>query len=825
MASPILANSPALASMSHDTKPTTAGEDESAISAQTNPGTEQEGALVRDAIKEGKAKAKAVMAASGMNIASEAQINSPSTTDTTRPAVNPTTNGAPQGRKRSRSGSRKPLDPAKSSQVDATTEYGKYRLSLYFERDQYFSANINTKGEESGALAADLHSRQRYYGRLAEVRRSNPAGHAAEIYGWGYAGFGNGHTQNNDFRIVYPSARMKPGRRKARRNHVSRQNNADQADELEELVPMRLDIEHDKIKLRDTFTWNLHDHVTALDAFAETLVEDFQVPQEHIPYVLQQVKEKIDEQRQEYYPHVYIQEEPLDPHLPYAAYKNDEMRILIKLNITIGPYTLVDQFEWDINDSKNSPEEFARQMTRDLALSGEFTTAIAHQIREQTQMFTKSLYITAHPFDGRPIEDADVANNFLPSPMPSVFRPVQTVKDYSPYLWELTEQDLQKEELSILREQRRQKRSVTRRGGPALPDLKDRDRTVRSLIVSSVLPGAAENLESARVFKMLRASGRRGRGAARADGASDDDESDTEDSDPEAEVTQQITGGTARTRGMRGAATAAQAAMRANLGRSATPELASLHHHETRTSRRSGHETREESVAEPTTMIVKLRIPRERFRQWWRNYKNRPQGEHQQSAQVSTPITASQSTPQHLSNLHASMPPPPSPAPPPRSTPAGSSRGTPTVEASKSSSTGSAATEKKWRYYPDGHVDAPDPLPPVEDREHPPPPPWLKEAISKLRADYPRDDFEAWMKLQAYDRKSGATVRLDDIKNGVVPEENVKWSWVPRIRCNDCPGKQYTAAPENAEANFSLHLKNKTHIQRVDARYKGRPSS
>jgi SWI/SNF-related matrix-associated actin-dependent regulator of chromatin subfamily B protein 1 len=710
MASPIVANEPPLATMSHDPKPTSAGDNESNNSAQTDSGDENEGASVKDAIREGKEKAKAVMAASGMNIASEAQSNPSSTPDTTAQAVKPTTNGTSQGRKRSRSGSHKPMEPGKASQIDATTEHGKYRLSLYFERDQYFSANINTKGEESGALSADLNSRQRYYGRLAEARRHNPAGVAHEIYGWGYAGYGNGHTQHNEFRIVYPSARPKPGRRRARRNVVTRQNNVNQADQLEELVPMRLDIEHDKIKLRDTFTWNLHDHVTNLDAFAETLVEDFQVPPEHIPYVLQQVKEKIDEQRQEYYPHVYIEEEPLDPHLPYAAYKNDEMRILIKLNITIGPYTLMDQFEWDINDSKNSPEEFARQMTRDLALSGEFTTAIAHQIREQSQMFTKSLYITAHPFDGRPIEDSDIANNFLPSPMPSVFRPVQTVKDYSPYLWELTEQDLQKEELSILREQRRQKRSVTRRGGPALPDLKDRDRTVRSLVVSSVLPGAAETLENARVFKMLRASGRRGRGAARADGASDDDDSESDDSDLEAEVTQQITGGTARTRGMRGAATAAQAAMRANLGRSATPELASLHHHETRTSRRSGYETREESVAEPTSLVVTLRISREKYRQWMRNYKSRAQGEYQQPAQVSTPLMASQTnTPQHPSNLHtsSSMPPPPSPAPPPRSTPASSSRNPPAAESSRTSTSGTVATDRKWRYHPDGRVDAP----------------------------------------------------------------------------------------------------------------------
>lgn len=110
--------------------------------------------------------------------------------------------------------------------------------------------------------------------------------------------------------------------------------------------------------------------------------------------------------------------------------------------------------------------------------------------------------------------------------------------------------------------------------------------------------------------------------------------------------------------------------------------------------------------------------------------------------------------------------------------------------------------------------------------QKPPPPPWLKEAISNLRAEYPRDDFEAWMKLQAYDRKTGGTVRVDEIKNGIVPEENVKYSWLPRIRCNDCPGKQYTAAPETAEENFTVHLLNKQHRQRVDMRHKGsRPSS
>jgi SWI/SNF-related matrix-associated actin-dependent regulator of chromatin subfamily B protein 1 len=418
--------------------------------------------------------------------------------------------------------------------------------------------------------------------------------------------------------------------------------------------------------------------------------------------VKQQVNREIQEQIQDYYPHAFFDDDALDPTLPYAAYKNDEMRVLIKLNIAIGQHTLVDQFEWEINNPHNSPEDFARQTAADLSLSGEFTTAIAHSIREQCQMFTKSLYITGHPFDGRPVEDTDIRENFLPSPLPSVFRPMQSAKDFSPYLYELSEAELERAELSIMREQRRQKRSVNRRGGPALPDLKDRQRTVRTLIVSSVLPGAAETIDESHLFKAVRKTKERRRGM---DEDSDDSESD--DSAPESPAPSMMTGGTARTRGIRGAATAAQAAMRSAMGRSMTPEVSALQQsqHELRTARQLRYEARDESVAsEPARLIVKLKISPAKFREYLRN----PKAFLQKA--TSTPLMAHTPTPARSTPGATSMPPPPSPAVAPRATPAPAASSVTASPQPPSTPTPTSQSHQKWNYDPDGRADAPWPM-------------------------------------------------------------------------------------------------------------------
>lgn len=624
-----------------------------------------------DLMEESKLKAKAVLAASGPPAYTQDSGQALTGGHEVPGRREATPDEMVYTRKRSRSGTRipRPTEPPKTPDKARQSRL----LHQYVNREFAHTAAMSYDSLETSHMMDEKILEVEGYQALKEQRLKSPAKTAATLFGYGYAGYGNGTTSmpGGGSVIVYPAQRRRPGARKSRELRIPKKDLTTQSEQLDELVPIRLDIEWDKIRLRDTFTWNLHDRVISPELFAEHLVEDFKLPPDQYALLVQLVCSSIREQIQDFHPQVFIDEESLDPHLPYHAYKDDEMRILIKLNITIGQHTLVDQFEWEINNPLNSAEEFARQMTRDLCLSGEFTTAIAHSIREQSQLFTRSLYVTGHPFDGRPVEDQELKAGFLSSPLPSTFRSHQAAKEFTPYLYELNEADLEKTELSLSREERRQKRSVTRRGGPALPDLKDRRRTIRTLVVSSVLPGAAETIEDSRIFKRTTApattAGRARRpGQGHKEGLEDSDESESENSSGDTPaVSSHLVSGTARTRGMRGAVTAAQAALRGHIARSATPETSSLHHHETRTSGRrfGGRDYREESMDDSPTMVIKLRLNRERFKHLLRDQKlrTRPEPLHTTSSTSHPSTRRSQSaTPGLGTPAVGVMGPPPS---------------------------------------------------------------------------------------------------------------------------------------------------------------------
>ncbi|KAI0840034.1 hypothetical protein F5Y06DRAFT_246496 [Hypoxylon sp. FL0890] len=110
-----------------------------------------------------------------------------------------------------------------------------------------------------------------------------------------------------------------------------------------------------------------------------------------------------------------------------------------------------------------------------------------------------------------------------------------------------------------------------------------------------------------------------------------------------------------------------------------------------------------------------------------------------------------------------------------------------------------------------GRVEAPDP---VQDNVNCQlsPPQWLRAALHILRRQksYAADRFEGIMHYSA----------VDIITDDIVPihgNPSVRYYYLPRIRCHDCPGRLYV--PGDALASqFELHLRNIHHRERVAQR-------
>ncbi|KAI7897650.1 uncharacterized protein BX663DRAFT_527449 [Cokeromyces recurvatus] len=136
------------------------------------------------------------------------------------------------------------------------------------------------------------------------------------------------------------------------------------------LVPIRLDIDLDDVKLRDVFLWNMNEQYLTPEMFAELLCEDLQLDTTKF---IKPISESIRAQ-------VIDFEAVYEYELPNGGNK----RVEINLDLQIGKVNLRDKFEWDLdNVHSNAPEVFSRQLAAELGLGGEYVSIIAHGIRDQ----------------------------------------------------------------------------------------------------------------------------------------------------------------------------------------------------------------------------------------------------------------------------------------------------------------------------------------------------------------------------------------------------------------------------------------------------------
>ena len=62
------------------------------------------------------------------------------------------------------------------------------------------------------------------------------------------------------------------------------------------------------------------------------------------------------------------------------------------------------------------------------------------------------------------------------------------------------------------------------------------------------------------------------------------------------------------------------------------------------------------------------------------------------------------------------------------------------------------------------------------------------------------------------------TTEKMSLNPGEKPPAGTKVVYMPRIRCNDCPGKLYTAVPGKVLEDFEVHLRNRLHREKVAER-------
>jgi len=89
--------------------------------------------------------------------------------------------------------------------------------------------------------------------------------------------------------------------------------------------------------------------------------------------------------------------------------------------------------------------------------------------------------------------------------------------------------------------------------------------------------------------------------------------------------------------------------------------------------------------------------------------------------------------------------------------------------------------------------------------------------MQTLRQQNRESDFEPLMRPYALNLATGKTEKVV-LETGAGAPPGFKLQFMPRIRCNDCPGKLYTAIPGKVVDDFEVHLRNRNHREAVQRR-------
>lgn len=144
------------------------------------------------------------------------------------------------------------------------------------------------------------------------------------------------------------------------------------------LVPMKLSLEYNggASKLVDFFMWNIDETLVTPEQFASLLCLELELP----TLLHLEIVDSINKQIEDYH---YV----CNAQLPQGV----EYHVIIDLSVNLNKKLYEDKFEWDLNQSEITPEDFADIVVADLGLSLEFKPAISHSLHEMTLRLKREL--------------------------------------------------------------------------------------------------------------------------------------------------------------------------------------------------------------------------------------------------------------------------------------------------------------------------------------------------------------------------------------------------------------------------------------------------
>ncbi|RKP13835.1 hypothetical protein BJ684DRAFT_19707 [Piptocephalis cylindrospora] len=285
------------------------------------------------------------------------------------------------------------------------------------------------------------------------------------------------------------------------------------ADRGEYLVPIHIEVETEQFHVRDSFMWNLHEELFTPEDFARIFCVDVDLPvNAHGQAIAESIRTQIMEHTElaslsaALIPPkgavAAVQEEKgstgeiggvekAQTSLELATERNKEDQgtteedarpmtsgstplqslpsskpdvhpgqdtIIVYLDLQVGTFVLRDKFSWDPH-STLAPEAFARQLTADLGLGGEFPPLIAHAIHDRLARWRRD----------RVYGEAEEDPTRIPGAIgmdASVYRPLHSAIEWGPMLQELSAEELERVQIDRERTLRRQRRETSRWAPP-----------------------------------------------------------------------------------------------------------------------------------------------------------------------------------------------------------------------------------------------------------------------------------------------------------------------------------------------------------------------